>query len=255
MGNEPIEFKTEDQGPIHPVQIGYKYALGKTEVTRQQFQSFVDATGYRTDAEKLGFASVPNGTYWNSQSGISWRNPGFPQTGKDPVICLSWFDAQEFCVWLSRQSGRTIRLPSEAEWEYACWAGELNAPSLEQIQAFGWFRYNSDGHTHPVGQRQPNPWGLYDMLGNAWEWCLDGWEGSYEGAPADGRPWSVEGGKIGISRGGSFVNSATHLHPSARMPMRGDTLQLNNGFRLVLEIEPPPWRTADAHEIMKFQVP
>ncbi len=245
MGNEPVEFKMEDQGPIHPVKIDYDYALGQTEVTRQQFQAFIAATGYRTDAEMLGFASFPKNLGWYSGPGISWREPGFPQTGQDPVICLSWFDAQEFCAWLSRQTGRTFRLPSEAEWEYACWAGQLEAPSLEAIPSGSWFRYNSEGRTHPVAQKRPNAWGLYDMLGNAWEWCLDGWEGNYEGAPSDGRPWSVVAEKIGMSRGGSYVNSAAHLHPSNRMPMRGDTLQLNNGFRLALEIEPPSWRAAD----------
>jgi formylglycine-generating enzyme required for sulfatase activity len=185
------------------------------------------------------------GTSWTSGAGKSWHDPGFPQTEQDPATCLSWCDVEEFCLWLSRQSGRTIRLPSEAEWEYACWAGGLNAPSIENIQAGSWFRHNSELRTHPVAQKAPNAWGLYDMLGNAWEWCLDGWEDSYEGAPTDGRPQAADWEKIGVIRGGSFVNSSVYLHPSARMPVRGDSLQLNNGFRLLLEVEPPPWNAAE----------
>ena len=100
---------------------------------------------------------------------------------------ISWYDAMAFCHWLSAETGQEIRLPSESEWEYACRAGTTGAYAGE-VSAMGWYRYNSGGRTHPVAQKQPNAWGLYDMHGNVWEWCLDFFTTSYEGARSTAAP-------------------------------------------------------------------
>ncbi|MGE5295492.1 MAG: formylglycine-generating enzyme family protein, partial [Solirubrobacterales bacterium] len=121
--------------PPHRVRIGYAFEMGRTEVTVAQFRAFVEATGYITDGEKEGSGAIRLGEGdWQSQIGVDWRNPIFPQSDDDPATFISWNDAMAFCRWLSAESGREIRLPSEAEWEYACragttgaYAGELNA--------------------------------------------------------------------------------------------------------------------------------
>jgi len=170
--------------------------LGRTEVTVGQFRAFTEATGYRTDAEREGWsfvccASKPlaatwrSRNYWERRQGASWRNPGFPQSDDDPVVEMSWQDAAEFCKWLSSETGQDYRLPSEAEWEYAARAGS-QADSVSDVDGAGWHRDNSELRTHPVGKKQPNAWGLYDTLGNAWEWVADVWSANYGGAPADG---------------------------------------------------------------------
>jgi len=165
-------------------------------VTVGQFRAFTEATGYRTDAEREGWsfvccASKPlaatwrSRNYWERRQGASWRNPGFPQSDDDPVVEMSWQDAAEFCKWLSSETGQDYRLPSEAEWEYAARAGS-QADSVSDVDGAGWHRDNSELRTHPVGKKQPNAWGLYDTLGNAWEWVADVWSANYGGAPADG---------------------------------------------------------------------
>jgi formylglycine-generating enzyme required for sulfatase activity len=110
-----------------------------------------------------------------------------------PVDSVSWDDAQKFCTRLSQATGRVIRLPSEAEWEYACRAGTTTefffGDSEADLDDYAWFNWNSDGRTHPVGTKAANSWGLHDMTGNVWEWCEDIWHSDYEGAPADGRAW------------------------------------------------------------------
>ncbi len=188
--------------PLHRVEVP-AFNLGKTEVTIRQFRAFAEATGYRTDAERENWgwtccASRPESPtwrsrgYWQRKQGATWRNPGFTQSDDDPVVEISWHDAVEFCKWLSSETGQSYRLPSEAEWEYAARAGnEGEAPA--ELEKFAWFIDNSDLKTHPVAARQPNAWGLYDMLGNAWEWVADVWAQDYTGAPSDGRP-RLEGG-------------------------------------------------------------
>ena len=138
---------------------------------------------------------------WQSQIGVDWRNTIFPQSDDDPATFISWNDALAFCRWLSAESGREIRLPSEAEWEYACRAGTTGDYAGE-LNAMGWHRYNSGRRTHPVAQKQPNAWGLYDMHGNVWEWCLDAFALNYEGAPTDGSPRLRGGSRLrrGLSR-------------------------------------------------------
>ena len=178
--------------PAHQVRIGYDFEMGTTEVTIGQFRAFLQATGYPTDGEKVGVSWTRGpDTDWQSEDAVDWCRATRDQSDDHPAIFISWYDAMAFCHWLSGQTGQEIRLPSEAEWEYACRAGTTGLYAGE-LSEMGWSQYNACGRTHPVAQKQPNAWGLYDMHGNVWEWCLDFFQPNYEGVPTDGRPrWEV----------------------------------------------------------------
>jgi formylglycine-generating enzyme required for sulfatase activity/uncharacterized caspase-like protein len=151
MGSPPEEKGSEDERPqIKDVNVSAFY-MGKYEVTQAQWQA------------------------------IMGNNPAnFKDNLQNPVETVSWDDAQEFCKKLSQKTGREFRLPSEAEWEYACRAGTTTAYSFGDntslLEVYAWYSDNAGSKTHPVGQKKPNPWGLYDMLGNVWEWCQDSYE-------------------------------------------------------------------------------
>jgi formylglycine-generating enzyme required for sulfatase activity len=246
----------EGEQPRHLVKVR-GFALGATEVTVRQFRAFVEATGYRTDAEKEGSAWVCRGPqqegagwrsrgYWETVKGASWRETGFPQTDDHPVVALSWQDAVEFCQWLSRETGQEFRLPSEAEWEYAARAGS-RAEAPADLEAAAWFRDNSQGATHPVGRKQPNAWGVSDMLGNAWEWTADIWAADYRGAPADGSP-RLEGGSAfaGIAagdgralRGGAWGLERAESRYAARSAFGLHQRCNNSGFRVARSLPAP----------------
>lgn len=212
------DYFTDDH-PQHEVTLTRPFYLGKYEVTFAQFSQFVASTGYKTDAERDEGAYVWTGTDWQKRPGMCWREPGFEQTPRHPVACLSWDDAGAFCEW----SG--MELPTEAEWEYACradsrtvfpWgdeatgaAGQANVADETTVKrSFGWetFREVSDGYPYaaPVGSFRPNQWGLYDMVGNVFEWCRD-WYGSdyYEQSEARD-PQGPPKGEYRVLRGGSW---------------------------------------------------
>jgi formylglycine-generating enzyme required for sulfatase activity len=152
-----------DEKPVHTVRIGKAFALAKTEVTQGQ---------------------------WRSVMGSNPSN--FSSCGDDcPVEKVNWSDAEEYVRKLSQKTGKSYRLPSEAEWEYACRAGGTHAYcGGESIDSVAWYGSNSGSKTHLVGRQQANPWGLYDMSGNVWEWTEDCWNGSYRRAPSDGSAWT-----------------------------------------------------------------
>jgi formylglycine-generating enzyme required for sulfatase activity len=194
-----------DERPEHRVTLTRAYSLGKYEVTRGQFAAFVKATGHVTAAEREGSSWARGaGGEWSDAPGVTWQSPGFPQTDDHPVVCVSWDDAKAFCDWASKRTNRVVRLPTEAEWEYACRAGTKTTWSYGDDEAagpdYGWIDRNSGGQTHPVGQKKPNAWGFFDMHGNAWEWCQD-WAASYGGdavdptGPASGDRRSLRGGR------------------------------------------------------------
>ena len=236
-------FKGSDEDreeqPIHKVRIGYSFDIGKTEVTVRQFRIFTEATGYQTDSEKERWAWTRTGRHdWDPEHLICWWNLPFIQTEDEPATCISWYDAIEFCKWLSEKTGRQIRLPSASEWEYACRAGTTSdfAGDVEQM---GWYRFNSGYRTHKVAQKKPNAWGLYDMHGNVWEWCMDMWHKNYEGAPTDGSAWTESKTFEPVMRGGSFLNPPWWLRSSLNMRNNpGNRFSYNQGIRLVRVVEP-----------------
>ena len=223
------------------MRITKPFYLGTYHVTRGQFRQFVTDTGYKTDAEK---GEKPGAWGWNPDKKefgfnekYSWRNAGFEQTDEHPVVNVSWNDAVEFCKWLSKKEGKTYRLPTEAEWEYACRAGTTtryysgddpetlakvgNVADAAAKAKFPDWKYTikaNDGYvfTAPVGKFKPNAFGLYDMHGNAWQWCAD-WYGAeyYATSPADD-PTGPDSGYGRVLRGGSWASGrAAPVPPNA----------------------------------------
>jgi formylglycine-generating enzyme len=219
----------ENEHPPHRVRIARPFYLGTYPVTRGQFRQFVEDAGYKTDAEKNvgfkgAFAANTDTEKLAADEKCSWRNTGFPQSDEHPVVCVSWNDAVAFCQWLSRKEGKTYRLPTEAEWEYACRAGtttryysgddpetlpqvgnvadatlKAKFPKWKTIRA-------SDGYvfTAPVGQFRPNAFGLYDMHGNALQWCADRFGAEYYSASPVDDPTGPDSGDLRVFRGGSW---------------------------------------------------
>ena len=217
--------------PQHWVGIARPFALGRYPVTVGEWRRFAEATGWRPDGE------------------VDWAAPGFPQTDAHPVVGVSWFDAQRYLAWLSEATGQRYRLPSEAEWEYACRAGTKSAFSFgdgintDLANYDGNFTWNGGARgeyrrgTTPVTQFPPNPWGLHDMHGNVWEWVQDVMHDSYEGAPLDGSAWE-EGGERArrILRGGSWLYNPRYLRSALR---NGFSAVMSNdivGFRVAREL-------------------
>jgi formylglycine-generating enzyme required for sulfatase activity len=222
MGSEDGD---SDEKPVHRVTVRDFY-MSKCELTVGEFRTFVEKTGYRTTAEKEGWAYAWNGTSWGKVNGASWRSLGFEQTDRHPVVCVSWDDAQEYCRWLSRKTGKTYRLPTEAEWEYACragttttypwgddpdagagWCNAADRTAKEKFPGRTVFNWR-DGYvfTAPVGSFKANTWGLHDMIGNVWEWCQD-WCGEYPvGSVTD--PAGPGSGSNRVIRGGGWNNYA-----------------------------------------------
>ncbi len=234
MGSPASEVERWDvEGPHHLVTIGAPFAVGAYEVTFANWDACVSVGGcggYRPDDQGLG-------------------------RGSRPVIHVGWEQAQAYVRWLSRETGEEYRLPSEAEWEYVARAGTTTARYWGE-NASGQCRHGngadaaaraafpsppdsffigcSDAHaqTAPVGRFQPNPFGLYDVLGNVWEWTEDCWNESYSGAPADGSAWRAGDCSRHVLRGGSWLNGPGILRAAFRY---GDSAELRNsdlGFRV-----------------------
>jgi formylglycine-generating enzyme required for sulfatase activity len=228
-----------DEKPIHEVRIGQDLYLGRTEITVRQFRAFVGATGYKTDAEQVGWANTcPQPGLHPNERGLDWRRPGFELNDDQPVVVVSWNDAMAFCRWLSAQTGRNVRLPTEAEWEYAARAGARDR-SPSRLDEVAWYEDNASNCVRPVGTKRPNPWGLVDMQGNAWEWCLDIWRPDYREAAPDGRaqmcdPIVPQVVWRHVLRGGSWFTPARQLSPTYRARYLNHFSRPDTGFRIVL---------------------
>ena len=241
-------YSRTNERPAHRVKIKHAFYLGAYEVTVGQFRAFVDATGYLTKAERDG----KGGAVYDRQrkepvrrSELNWRNPGFrrPQAEDEPVVQVCWDDATAFCKWLSEREGVTYRLPTEAEWEYACRAGSQTTWSFgddpEALCDYAWFKRNSGGTTQPVGRKGPNPFGLYDMYGNVWEWCKDPYLSSYSTAKGADPSASSEK-REHVLRGGSWGSDKPVEIRSANRRGEADSYRYYScGFRVRRAIQPP----------------
>ncbi len=237
MGSPDSEKNRYDsEGPAHKVKVG-EFSMGKYEVKVGQFKKFVESTGYRTEAEKGGGCYVWTGSTGKYDVSKNWRDPGVPQTDDHPVVCVSWNDANAYVEWLTKQTGQPYRLPTEAEWEYAARAGTQTRYSFgddeRQLGDYAWFSENSNDHAHPIGQKKPNPWGLYDMYGNAWEWVRDCYHNNYKGAPTDGSAWEADNCELRVLRGGSFDVGAWVLRSAVRGRGTPENRDGKGGFRCV----------------------
>ena len=237
--------------PAHEVTIA-TFALAAHDVTRAEFAAFVVMTGYGANG-----CNVWDGFNWTFQATASWRKPGFEQTDRDPVVCVSINDANAYIAWYSRTMGKSYRLPSESEWEYAARAGTTtsrywgddiaqqclyaNGSSLEYSKAFPQEpdvnRACTDGflHTSPVGSFRQNPWGLYDMLGDVWQWTADCAHKGYVGAPTDGSAWTGTC-KYHRYRGGSWYDGPSYLRAAMRNGGLPDQGYNGVGFRLAAAV-------------------
>ena len=229
MGSPPGEAERQDnEGPQHKVTIAHRFALGRYAVTVGQYRQFVEATGHRHE----GGVYVWTGSEWKKDASKSWQDPGFAQTEQHPVVGVNWHDAVAYCEWLAKETGQPYRLPSEAEWEYAARAGTTTpfsfgaTISTDQANYDGNYTYGNGRkgeyrqRTVPVGTLPVNPWGLYEMHGNVWEWVADVWHDSYQGAPVDGSAWTDGEGQNSSSRrvlrGGSWDDSPRFLRSARR---------------------------------------
>jgi formylglycine-generating enzyme required for sulfatase activity len=224
------------------VTIGEPFAVGRFAVTRDEFEAFVKDSGYQTD----GGCYIRTRSTWNSDSAKSWRSPGFTQTGVHPVVCVNWNDTKAYVAWLSKKTGKEYRLLSEAEREYVARAGRTtpfwwgSQISVDQANYDGNYTYNggSKGEwrqkTVPVKSFQANPWGLYQVHGNVWDWVEDCWHGDYHNAPSDGSAWTTGECKIRMLRGGSWINYPRNLRAAYRENDSPGSRNNNRGFRVAL---------------------
>ncbi len=254
MGSPESEPERENwqkgtESPQHKVTIAQPFAVSRHAITRGQFAAFINNTSYKMD----GGAHVWTGSEWKNDLNASWASPGFAQNDSHPVVCVSWDDAKAYVDWLSKRTGNPYRLLSEAEWEYVARAGRTTpfwwGSSITPKQA----NYNGNAdpfkgggskgeyrkRTVPVDNFEPNPWGLYQVHGNVWEWCEDAWHDNYNGAPDDGSAW-IAGGDTSrrVVRGGSWLDIPRLL----RSADRGwdSTVDRGNfqGFRLARTLNP-----------------
>lgn len=223
--------------PAHQVTISKPFLMQKTHVTVGQFKAFVKSAGYVTDAEKGDGAHVWDG-HWVLKKNANWRKPNFSQSDQHPVVCVTWNDAQAFIAWMNqKEPGMGYRLPTEAEWEYACRAG-TTGPLYGELDAIAWYVDNSGMHTHPVGQKQPNAFGLYDMNGNASQWCQDWFdENYYTSSPSiDPQGPSSSIYDFRVLRGGSWFTYHSDCRSNRRIQPTPDDRYSQYGFRLVSSI-------------------
>jgi formylglycine-generating enzyme required for sulfatase activity len=249
-GNEPEResWRAGTESPQHKVTIAQPFGVARHAITRGQFAAFVSATGHKTE----GGAYIVKGYKWEHDPKASWRAPGFVQDDSHPVVCINWDDAKTYAAWLSQTTGKPYRLLSEAEREYVTragttapfWWGSSITPDRANYDAT--FVYEGGGSkgeyrksTVPVGSFKANPWGLYNLHGNVWEWCEDVWHDNYSGAPVDGSAW-LQGGDEGwrVVRGGSWYNDPQILRAADRFRSSTDLRDYVVGFRLARTLSP-----------------
>lgn len=212
MGSE----KQPNEMPIHEVEIGHDISLSKYQVTVEDYMLYAQSVGIEMPIEK------------HTHLGIDV-----------PVRRVTWLDAVAYCKWLSAWKGQTYRLPTEAEWEYACRAGSNGdycfGDEVEELKDYAWHKVNSEKVTHDVGTKKPNKWGFYDMHGNVWEWCADRYAENYLDVPNDGTAYKLSSEKGMVLRGGAWSAEATNCRSSRRINLGANSRNYFVGFRVALE--------------------
>lgn len=204
----------DDERPVHSVTVS-SFKMSATEITFEQYDQFCVETGNKK----------PRDNGWGR--------------GSQPVINVNWNDAKAYCEWASRQTGTKIRLPYEAEWEYAARSGgkdEKYSGTNSNLKSYGWYGGNSGGRAHSVATKRPNGLGLYDMSGNVWEWCEDWYSDSYYSASPSVDPKGPSSGSVRVLRGGAW-----DLGSTCRSAVRGwtkpDVRSSFSGFRVVQDLK------------------
>jgi formylglycine-generating enzyme required for sulfatase activity len=252
------------ESPAVALAFARPFMIGRREVTVGEFRRFVEATG----VESVRGCRVWSGGQWIRDPERSWRDPGFAAAPNDdePVVCVSWEDARAYAEWLSQESGKRYRLPSEAEWEYVARGGTsyprywgerdsredqalslacdyANVYDASAIEALGLSAPNarcSDRASAlaPAGRYKPNAFGVHDIIGNAREWVMDCFTASYAGRPQDARAWTWQGGcELKGVRGGSFVSRPRDARAPARGAEPTSHRQSDLGFRVARDYE------------------
>jgi formylglycine-generating enzyme required for sulfatase activity len=239
-----------DEYPRHRVWVD-AFLMDKKLVTNRDFDEFVKATGYVTDAEKSGGGNLIVFERTKGEDGkveirldgkhvkaATWKDPqgdgkGIKDRMSDPVVQVSWNDVAAYCKWAKK------RLPTEAEWERAARGGKETdyffGDDEGKLGEYAWYEANSDGKTHPVGQKKPNPFGLYDILGNVREWCSD-WQGLYpvsSSGTARNPKGPEENSPNRIQRGGSWADMGFEMRCAARSGFKAHSCNDALGFRCV----------------------
>lgn len=205
--------------PVHHVSIGKNFAIGRRDVTFAEWDRCVAQSGCKFNPPDQGWGR-----------------------GNRPVTNVSWDDAKEFVAWLSKMTGRSYRLPTEAEWEYAArggsttpywWGKDVGAGHAQCAECGG----SENGKTVPSGSFRPNAFGLYDTAGNAAEWVEDCWNPTYRGAPIDGSAWTNGDCSLRVLRGGSFADKPLAVRSSARFRYDEDVRYYANGFRVARDLD------------------
>jgi serine/threonine-protein kinase len=238
------EWTDKAEKPAHKVKITKPFYMGKYPVTVGQFKVFAEAAKYQTEGERwdnkgLGFERGR----LRMLNNISWKTPNFPQDDNNPVCLVTWNDAQEFCKWAAKITGKTVRLPTEAEWEYACRAGTATkfytGDKDNDLAMAGWWQGNAESRSHPVGMKKPNAFGLFDMHGNVWQWIQDSFDGNYysDSPPLD--PPGPNGGGARVLRGGSWSNNPVDCRAARRDRRNPATPATEIGFRVAVECTSP----------------
>jgi|GEM_PF-809418 len=234
-----LQELTAYEVPRHRVQISKPYYIATTEVTVGQFRAFVAASGYQAEGEATGIGGVSYAKELvrNASPEWTWQNPGFKQTDEHAVVHITWNDAVAFCEWLSEKERRSVTLPTEAQWEFACRSGS------EQRYFFGDHTAPIDRYivpsgpygTKPVGQKLPNAFGLFDTCSNAWEWCSDHFSTNYYASSPPVDPPGPTSGASHTLRGGSYREGQPVLGSPCRQAKPPEDFTSDNvGFRVVI---------------------
>jgi formylglycine-generating enzyme required for sulfatase activity len=253
-GKDQYHIMFTDETPRHETAVK-SFALAKFDVTKKLFEIFVNETGFSGKG-----CQIFNGKEWVSDANADWKNPGFVQTEQDPVVCVSWNDAQKFIAWINSKkssiNSHKYRLPTEAEWEYAARAGTATPMywgsdrskqcefentrdlSKQRISPIGPYANCDSGYTNtsPVGSFRPNPWGLFDILGNVHQWVSDCNSVGYAAPPPATPELMAISCSFRRARGGSWASIPIGVRAASRSGYKIDTRESVIGFRLAVDL-------------------